>query len=423
MEKYVIDYTKETGLIFRSLGDNLIYSDEEMTQKINNLKAKEIIVHYNSSDSNFFYNLELTEYPLVSNNTRKIKEITIKSNNRVIMTIYNTERVKFPIWFDNLSKLVKEDYGEICKEVKEFLIKYPNIINYTDNQLDEMIKKEKLKRSDESKLKILEVKKQTIKDIACSLYDYDSNQINNEVQNICSTYNDEVLTKIIQAINCDRKDINIEILKAIFKLLVIEGGVIFLKKLSNLIFLPTPAFILIASFSGFMTYMCKKDFYISNFLLSFLSKINQSKKLKKELKLIKKQMKKKTMLQNNALNDNELNISKENSKEKKDTFLESLKECICKMKENPNIDWTLEKKKVMILAEGYTKIKKASSLDSVTLLQAYPDFISELCDLETSIKNKILANNKDTAYDEDLEEVATLLDDIKTPEMTLKLAK
>lgn len=227
MEKYVIDYTKETGLIFRSLGDNLIYSDEEMTQKINNLKAKEIIVHYNSSDSNFFYNLELTEYPLVSNNTRKIKEITIKSNNRVIMTIYNTERVSFHIWFDNLSKLVKEDYGKICKEVKAFLIKYPNIINYTDNQLDEMIKKEKLKHSDESKLKILEVKKQTIKDAACRLYDYDSNQINNEVQNICSTYNDEVLTKIIQAINCDRKDINIEILKVIFKLLVIEGGVIF----------------------------------------------------------------------------------------------------------------------------------------------------------------------------------------------------
>ena len=93
------------------------------------------------------------------------------------------------------------------------------------------------------------------------------------------------------------------------------------------------------------------------------------------------------------------------------------------MKENPNIDWTLEKKKVMILAEGYTKIKKASSLDSVTLLQAYPDFISELCDLETSIKDKILANNKDTAYDEDLEEVATLLDDIKTPKMTLKLSR
>lgn len=423
MEKYVIDYTKETGLIFRSLGDNLIYSDEEMTQKINNLKAKEIIVHYNSSDSNFFYNLELTEYPLVSNNTRKIKKITIKSNNRVIMTIYNTERVSFHIWYDNLSKLVKEDYGEICKEVKAFLIKYPNIINYTDNQLDEMIKKEKLKRSDESKLKILEVKKRTIKDVACRLYNYDSNQINKEVQNIYSTYNDEVLTKIIQEINCERKDINIEILKAIFKLLVIEGGVIFLKKLSNLIFLPTPAFILIASFSGFMTYICKKDFYISNFLLSFLSKINQSKKLKKALKLIKKQMKKKTMLQNNALNDNELNISKENIKEKKDTFLESLKECICKMKENPNIDWTLEKKKVMILAEGYTKIKKASSLDSVTLLQAYPDFISELCDLETSIKDKILANNKDTAYDEDLEEVATLLDDIKTPKMTLKLSR
>lgn len=423
MERYFI-YYRANYLAFRSLGDNLIYSEKEMNQKINTLKSKEIIVHYTlSSGKKFIYNLELIDYVDVPQNTKDIKEIIIKSNDQAVMTIYNTEKIAFPVWFNNITKLVQEDYGEICKEVKKFLIKYPNIINYTDNQLDEMIKKEKLNRPDESKLKILEVKKQAIKDVVCSLYDCDSNQINNEVQNVCSTYNDEVLTKIIQTINCERKDKNIEILKVIFKLLAIAGGVIFSKKLSDMIFLPTRLFILIVSFSGFMAYLYKTDLHISSCLLNFLSKINQSKKLKKALKLIKKQMKKKTMVQNKVLNDNGLSISKENSKKKKDAFLESLKECICKMKENPNINWTLEKKKVMILAEGYTKIKKTSSLDSVTLLQAYPDFISELCDLETSIKDKILANNKDTAYDKDLEEVATLLDDIKTPEMTLKLAK
>lgn len=94
----------------------------------------------------------------------------------------------------------------------------------------------------------------------------------------------------------------------------------FSKKLSDMIFLPTRLFILIVSFSGFMAYLYKTDLHISSCLLNFLSKINQSKKLKKALKLIKKQMKKKTMLQNNALNDNELNISKENIKEKKISF-------------------------------------------------------------------------------------------------------
>ena len=93
------------------------------------------------------------------------------------------------------------------------------------------------------------------------------------------------------------------------------------------------------------------------------------------------------------------------------------------MAENPNIDWTTEKKKIMILAEGYTKYKKTSQLDNTTLLQTCPTFISELCDLEITIKDKIAANKKEDVYEEDLAEITTLLDNIKTPEMALKLER
>lgn len=413
MEKYVIGYTKETGLIFRSLGDNLIYSDEEMTQKINNLKAKEIIVHYNSSDSNFFYNLELTEYPWVSNNTKKIKEITIKSNNRVIMTICNTEMVKFPIWFDNLSKLVKEDYGEICKEVKAFLIKYPNIINYTDNQLDEMIKKEKLKRSDESRLKILEVKKQTIKNVACRLYDYDSNQINNEIQNICTKFNNEELNKLIQIVNYKRKEILKKEIKAIIRLLAIILFTVIMKKFLPIgMFIPGEIILIGIAYAS-------KTLNIKQLVVYF----NQRKKSKEILKLIDNTKQEITLTKNNVLNNNSQEISKEDNQIRKDSYLESLKENINLMAENPNIDWTTEKKKIMILAEGYTKYKKTSQLDNITLLQTCPTFMSELCDLEIAIKNKINANKKEDVYEEDLAEITTLLNNIKTPEMTLKLER
>ena len=93
------------------------------------------------------------------------------------------------------------------------------------------------------------------------------------------------------------------------------------------------------------------------------------------------------------------------------------------MAENPNIDWTTEKKKIMILAEGYTKYKKTSQLDNITLLQTCPTFMNELCDLEISIKDKIKdIQNKET-YEEDAEEITTLLDNIKTPEIALKLER
>ena len=77
----------------------------------------------------------------------------------------------------------------------------------------------------------------------------------------------------------------------------------------------------------------------------------------------------------------------------------------------------------MILAESYTKYKKTSQLDNITLLQTCPTFMSELCDLEIAIKNKINANKKEDVYEENLAEITTLLDNIKTPEMALKLER
>ena len=116
-------------------------------------------------------------------------------------------------------------------------------------------------------------------------------------------------------------------------------------------------------------------------------------------------------------------IKKEDIPVRKEIYLESLKECIKLMTENPNIDWTIEKEKIKILTDGYVEIKKTSKLDSYLLLQKYPNFISELCDLEISIKDKIKNIKNEETYEEDAEEITTLLDNIKTPEMTLKLER
>ena len=131
----------------------------------------------------------------------------------------------------------------------------------------------------------------------------------------------------------------------------------------------------------------------------------------------------KTLSHTNSLSNNNLEIKKEDIPVRKEIYLESLKECIKLMTENPNIDWTIEKEKIKILTDGYVEIKKTSKLDSYLLLQKYPNFISELCDLEISIKDKIKNIKNKKTYEEDAEEITTLLDNIKTPEMTLKLER
>lgn len=319
-------------------------------------------------------------------------------------------------------------------------------------QINEILNKEKFRHSTRSKEKILEIRNQYIENelnglltkLFNGLDDEDSwKKIDILIQKANDTYNSEILLKIIEAINCKRKEIGFEkfenILKLLFELLKIISVVtspIFLKTILNIFtfkFLGTAVgigsglFLILFEINNWIecdsTVLSTALENIVLLICECLIQTYQRILLKNSVKSIKKQLKKNASVSKKDLNNTNKEIVKENTAVKKEVYLESLKECINLMAENPDIEWTLEKKKVMILAEGYTKIKKTSSLDSVTLLQAYPDFISELCDLETSIKDKILANNKDTAYDKDLEEVATLLDDIKTPEMTLKLAK
>lgn len=447
---------KENELIFKDSENYLTYNENEIKEKLNDIKPTLLKFYLKDARRN---NKWFTDIELDSDKEKDIleKDITafeIWSNNKLL---YNMEfdYGDVNIWKKWLLKIIRNfrsEQKEINEDIKKFLKKYPDAINYTDMQINEILNKEKFRHSTRSKEKILEIRNQYIENELNGLLTKLFNRLDDEdswekidilIQKANDTYNNEILLKIIEAINCKREEIGFEkfenILKLLFELLKIISvvtGPIFLKTILNIFtfkFLGT----VVGIGSGLFLILFEIDSWtecestvlstaLKNIVLLICKCLIQTYQrilLKNSVKSIKKQLKKNASVSKKDLNNTNKEIVKENTAVKKEVYLESLKECINLMAENPDIEWTLEKKKVMILAEGYTKIKKTSSLDSVTLLQAYPDFISELCDLETSIKDKILANNKDTTYDKDLEEVATLLDNIKTPEIALKLER
>lgn len=406
MENYIIGKKKKNDLIFKNLENGLIYYEDEILEKIKELNSKKIIIVYENKN----YDLALTNSSFY---TAAITNIIIKSGNQTIITIDNTNRVWFDNWFERLSNIIKSEQKVINDEVKRILEKNPNIINYSENQITDILNKEELKYPLESKETILEIRNKSIKKKANKFIDNlcNSSQINNEIQNAYNTYSNEVLTKIVQTMDYKRNEIFKKEINTIIRLLIIIAITILSKTL-------LPKFLF---FIGEIVLLGLNVNPIKNNISQI--KIGQRRKLKKALNLMNNTKKETTLTKNNVLSNNCQEISKEDNQIRKDSYLESLKENINLIAENPNIDWTTEKKKIMILAEGYTKYKKTSQLDTITLLQTCPTFMSELCDLEIAIKNKINANKKEDVYEEDLAEITTLLDNIKTPEMALKLER
>lgn len=408
MEKYIIDETQDYYLIFRKAENSLIYYEDEILEKIKELNSKKIIIVYENKN----YDLALTNKSFY---LRDITNIIIKSGNQTIITIDNTNRVWFENWFKRLSNIIKSEHKVINDEVKRILEKNPNIINYSENQITDILNKEELKYPLESKETILEIRNKSIETKTNDFVEnlYNSDKTNNEIQNICTKFNTEELNKLIQIINYKRKEILKKEIKAIIRLLAIILFTVIMKKFLPIgMFIPGEIILISIAYAS-------KTLNIKQLVVYF----NQRKKLKEILNLIDNTKQEITLTKNNVLSNNRQEISKEDNQIRKDSYLESLKENINLMAENPNIDWTTEKKKIMILAEGYTKYKKTSQLDNITLLQTCPTFMSELCDLEIAIKNKIAASKKEDVYEEDLAEITTLLDNIKTPEMALKLER
>ena len=379
-----------------------IYIQETILKKIKELELKKVIIVF--KDKN--YDLALTNKSFYS---EYITNIIIMSNNQIIMNIDNANQIMFSIWFKRLSNMIKSEQKIINDGIKSILEKNPNLINYSESQITEILNKEELKYPLESKEKILEIRNASINNFIDNLCN--SNQINSKIQNAYNTYNDEILTKIIQTMDYNRKEILKKEINTIIRLLIIIAITILNKAL-----LPKVLFII-----GEIVLIGLNVNSIKNNITQI--KIGQRRKLKNALNLMNKTKKEITLTKNNLLNNNSQEVSKEENKIRKDSYLESLKECIKLMTENPNIDWSIEKEKIKILTDGYIEIKKTSKLDSYLLLQKYPNFISELCDLEISIKDKIKdIQNKET-YEEDAEEITTLLDNIKTPEIALKLER
>ena len=408
MEKYVIEVDTNDNIIFRNKDNNLIYYEDEILKKIKELELKKVIIVF--KDKN--YDLALTNKSFYS---EYITNIIIMSNNQIIMNIDNANQIMFSIWFKRLSNMIKSEQKIINDGIKSILEKNPNLINYSESQITEILNKKKLKYPLESKEKILEIRNKSMETKTNDFIEnlYNSDKINNEIQNICTKFNNEELNKLIQIVNYKRKEILKKEIKAIIRLLAIILFTVIMKKFLPIgMFIPGEIILIGIAYAS-------KTLNIKQLVVYF----NQRKKLKEILNLIDNTKQEITLTKNNTLNNNCQEISKEDNQIRKDSYLVSLKECINLMAENPNIDWTTEKKKIMILAEGYTKYKKTSQLDNITLLQTCPTFMSELCDLEIAIKNKINANKKEDVYEEDLAEITTLLNNIKTPEMTLKLER
>ena len=408
MENYIIEVDTNDNIIFRNKENNLIYYEDEILKKINKLKLKKVIIAYKNKN----YDLALTNSSFYSNH---ITNIIIMSNNQLIMNIDNANQIMFYIWFKRLSNIIKSEQKVINDEVKRILEKNSNIINYSENQITDILNKEKLKYPLESKETILEIRNKSIETKTNDFVEnlYNSDKINNKIQNICTKFNNEELNKLIQIVNYKRKEILKKETKAIIRLLAIILFTVIMKKFLPIgMFIPGEIILIGIAYAS-------KTLNIKQLVVYF----NQRKKIKEILNLIDNTKQEITLTKNNVLSNNRQEISKGDNQIRKDSYLESLKENINLMAENPNIDWTTEKKKIMILAEGYTKYKKTSQLDNITLLQTCPTFMSELCDLEIAIKNKINANKKEDVYEEDLAEITTLLNNIKTPEMTLKLER
>ena len=405
MENYIIGKNQNNDLIFKNLENGLIYHESEIKAKIKDLNFKRIIaVSFGYKE----YDLSLSGLDFSSHD---IMEIIIKSNNQNVMTIDNTNRLLFNNWLKELSNIAKNEQEEISEDVKNFFKENENILDYNYEQINTILNHSNFKQPIQSKERILKIigdkfenKANTIFNNICNSKQIDKNILNN--------YSEEIKKLVLKKIKALYQNIITTDLAALSIPLLIRLCFIFIFDY-ELMLLGLGCSLLLVIVGLFVFNGCAYD--VAPSLIKFI-------KYKKILHMLNPKNEK-TLSHTNSLNNNTLETKKEDIPVRKEIYLESLKECIKLMTENPNIDWTTEKKKIMILAESYTKYKKTSQLDNITLLQTCPTFMSELCDLEIAIKNKINANKKEDVYEENLAEITTLLDNIKTPEMALKLER
>lgn len=405
MENYIIGKNQNNDLIFKNLENGLIYHKGEILAKIKDLNFKRIIaVSFGYKE----YDLSLSGLDFSS---QDIMEIIIESNNQNVMTIDNTNRLLFDNWLKELSNIAKNEQEEISEDVKNFFKKNENILDYNYEQINTILNHSSFKQPIQSKERILKIigdkfenKAKTIFNNICNSKRIDKNILNN--------YSEEIKKLVLKKIKALYQNIITMDLAALSIPLLIKLWLIFAFDYESIRLVLGCSFLLLIV-GLFVFNGCAYD--VAPSLIKFI-------KYKKILHMLNPKNEK-TLLHTNSLNNNTLETKKEDIPVRKEIYLESLKECIKLMTENPNIDWTTEKKKIMILAESYTKYKKTSQLDNITLLQTCPTFMSELCDLEIAIKNKINANKKEDVYEENLAEITTLLDNIKTPEMALKLER
>lgn len=410
IEQYKV-MEQNNELVFKNTNNDLLYNENEILEKISKVKSTNLDVFVEDTHKwTDRTNLTLNEDIIIKRNVDGLK---IYSNNGLVYHIYTSFKAN-SIWTKWLFGIVKKfdnDQKEISDDVKSFFEKNENIFNCNYEEINTILNHSSFKHPTQSKRKIIEIINNKFKTEADAIFNnicY-SKQID---KNILNNYSQEIKKLVFKKIKALYQNIITMDLAALSIPLLIKLLIVFMFDYSLRLLGLGCSFLLVIVglfiFNGW-------SYDVAPSLIKLI-------KYKKILHMLNPKNEKK-LSHTNSLSNNNLEIKKEDIPVKKEIYLESLKECIKLMTENPNIDWTIEKEKIKILTDGYVEIKKTSKLDSYLLLQKYPNFISELCDLEISIKDKIKdIQNKET-YEEDAEEITTLLDNIKTPKMQLKLSK
>ena len=410
IEKYKV-MEQNNELVFKNTSNDLLYNENEILEKISRVKSTNLDVFVEETHEwTDRTNLTLNKDIIVNRNVDGLK---IYSNNGLVYHIYTSFNAN-NIWANWLFEIVKKfdnDQKEISNDVKSFFEKNENIFNCNYEEINNVLNHSSFKHPTQSKRKIIEIiekkfetESETIFNNICNSKQIDKNILNN--------YSEEIKKLVFKKIKALYQNIITMDLAALSIPLLIKLLIVFMFDY-NLRLLGVGCSFLLVIVGFFIYNGCGYD--IAPSLIKFI-------KYKKILHMLNPKNEK-TLSHTNSLSNNNLEIKKEDIPVKKEIYLESLKECIKLMAENPNIDWSIEKEKIKILTDGYVEIKKTSKLDSYLLLQKYPNFISELCDLEISIKDKIKNIKNEETYEEDVEEITTLLDNIQTPKMQLKLSK
>ncbi len=405
IEKYnVMEQNNE--LVFKNTSNGLLYNENEILEKISKVKSTDLDVFVDKRKWTDRTNLTLNKDIIVNRNVEGLK---IYSNNGLVYHIYTSFKAN-NIWAKWLFKIVEKfdnEQKEISDDVKSFFEKNENIFNYNYEQINTILNHSSFKHPTQSKSKIIEIINNKFKAEADAIFINIQNSRHID-KNIFNNYSEEIKKMLLEKIKPLYQDIIVINLIALSIPLLIKLWLICVYAESILLTLGCSFLLLIA---GAIIH----DSYIKPGLLKFL-------KYKRILHMLNPKNKK-TLSHINSLSNNTLETKKEDIPVRKEIYLESLKECIKLMTENPNIDWYIEKEKIKILTDGYIEIKKTSKLDSYLLLQKYPNFISELCDLEISIKNKIKDIKNEETYEEDAEEITNLLNSIGSTGPALKLTK